>query len=371
MDFNLTEAIRQLKPGTAFRIMNAARPSSEFLFDTLLPERPDPDYEVSSGHMTVRSTMAGLSSMDSPYPPSGLITASTFNESTCKISNSSGLTESAIRKMQMMLLRLAAAGQPTTQTVQREALNFMQKIILQAHFDTSEWLRGQALAVGAINWTFNNTTLIVDYGIPAANKLTARTGNDGYGGSASKFWTDIREARRLLKNNVRAFIAHPNTIDMIRYNAANNVVVIAESPGSVTFRKKQTTVDGSAIDFLSNDASDVVTIVSYGLEGEVYDPSNVGATLRIPFLPVGKVIAIANNSGTSYVVGAGSTKPIENTLGYTHLAPTVEGGGTPGRWGEIIVPQDAPWSFLGRGVTNLLPVLEAPEKVVIMTTDMT
>jgi hypothetical protein len=212
--------------------------------------------------------------------------------------------------------------------------------------------------------------LLVDYGIPAANKLDAATGNNGYGGSTSTFWADIRKARRLLKNNVRAFLAHPNTIDMIRYNPVNNLVVIAEGNGTVTFQRKQTTTDGSAINFLSEDSGDRVTLVSYGLEGEVYDPSNPGQTLRIPFMPVGKIVAVGNNSGTSYVVGAGATQPIENRLGYTHLGPTVEGGGTPGRWAEVYVPEAAPWSFAGRGAANILPVIEAPEKIAILTTDM-
>lgn len=370
MDFNFSEAIRQLPQGSAFRIMNESRPPSEYLFNTLLPERNEFSYEVGTGSMTVRATMAGMAAMDSPYPETGLVTATTFKESVCKIANSSSLTEAAIRKMQQMLMQLAIRNTPTIPVIQREALNFMSKVIYQAHADTSEWLRGQAITAGAIDWTFGTTRLQVDYGIPAANFLTSRTGNDGYGGSASKFWTDVRAARRLLKNNVRAFMAHPNTIDMIRYNSVNNAVVVNESAGSITFRKKQTTVDGSAIDFLSEDAGDVVTLVSYGVEGEVYDPSNAGATLNIPFFPTGKVVAIGNNSGTSYVVGAGGTKPIENSLGYTHIAPTAEGGGSPGRWGDLFVPQDAPWSFTGRGVTNLLPVIEAPEKIVIMTTEM-
>ena len=87
-------------------------------------------------------------------------------------------------------------------------------------------------------------------------------------------------------------------------------------------------------------------------------------------MTVGKIVAVGNNSGTSYVVGAGATQPIENRLGYTHLGPTVEGGGTPGRWAEVYVPEAAPWSFAGRGAANILPVIEAPEKIVIMTTDM-
>lgn len=370
MDFNFSEAIRNLPPGAAFRVMNEARPPSDYLFNSILPEQTGFDYQVGTGTMTVRSTMAGMVTMDAPYPESGLINATTFNESTCKIANSATLTEAAIRKMQQMIAQLTLSQRPTVPFIQTEALNFIDKIILQGHFDTTEWLRGQALSAGAIDWTFGTSRLQVDYGVPAANKLAARTGNDGYGGSASYFWADIRSARRLLKNNVRAFLAHPNTIDMIRYNPVNNLVVTAESQGTITFQRKQTTTDGSSINFLSQDSGDQVTLISYGLEGEVYDPNTIGSTLRIPFFPVGKLVAIGNNQGTSYIVGAGSTPVIENRLGYTHIAPTVEGGGVPGRWAEVLVPEAAPWSFMGRGAANILPVIEAPEKIVILTTEM-
>lgn len=367
MDFNFAEALRGLPPNSAFRIMNEGRPPAAYLLDTLLPERPDYDYTIGSGSMTVRSTMAGLAAMDSPYPPAGLVSAATFTENTLKVASETTLGEAAIRRMQQMLRDLAINNQPTTQVIQTEALNFMDKVVRQAHLDTAEWMRGQALAYGVLQWSFNNVTVNVDYGVPSANKLATRTGNDAYGGSASKFWADIVTARRLLRNNVRAFILHPNTLDAIRFNAANDMVVIAETANSVTFRKKGTTVDG-AVAFLSQDSADAVTLVSYGLEGEIYDTANPGQTLRVPMIPVGKIIAVGNNQGTRYVVGAGSTDPIENALGYTHIAPTVEGGGRPGRWGEMFTPE--PWSFGGRGVTNLLPVIEAPEKIVILTTEV-
>lgn len=363
MNLNFAEVLAALAANAIFLIANGARPAANYLFAALLPELLKYDYQAKSGTMIVRSIMAGLSAMDSPYPEASVIEVSTFDEGTAKIASTARLTEAAMRQLQQMLMQLLISGQPTNEVLLREALNFLDKVIVQGHLDTMEWLRGQAL-LGQIDWTFNGKRLQVDYGIPSANKLTARTGNDGYGGSASKFWADVRSIRRLLKQDVRAILAHPDTIDMIRYTSANSLVVVAEGAGSVTFRK--VTTQGQ----FTQDTADTVALISYGLEGEVEDPANPGKAKKIPFLAAGKLIGVGNNGQSGYVVGQGSTVPPANALGYTHLAPTVEGGGRPGRWANLYTPQDEPWQLIGRGVTNGLPVIEAPEKLVIATTEM-
>jgi hypothetical protein len=363
VNLNFAEILRALVVGMIFQIANGARPAASYLFATLLPEMLKYDYQAKSGNMIVRSIMAGLSAMDSPYPESAVVEVSTFDEETAKIANTARMTEAALRQLQQMLMQLQISGQATNEVLLREALNFLDKVIVQGHLDTMEWLRGQAL-LGTIDWSFNGKRLLVDYGIPSANKLTARTGNDGYGGSASKFWTDVRSIRRQLRHDVRAILAHPDTIDMIRYNSVNSLVVISEGAGSVTFRR----VNGQGN--FTQDTADTISLVSYGLEGEVEDPANPGKAKKVPFLASGKLMGIGNNGVSGYVVGQGSTPPPANALGYTHLAPTVEGGGRPGRWADLYTPQDAPWQLVGRGVSNGLPVIEAPEKIVIATTEM-
>jgi hypothetical protein len=364
MNFSFAEALRLLQAMAAFLIANEARPAANYLFATLLPEMLKYDYQAKSGNMTVRAIMAGLVGMDSPYPESGVVEVSTFSESTAKIANSARLSERALRELQDMLMRLQLAGTPTTETIQREALNFLDKVVVQGHLDTMEWLRGQAICTGQIDWTFNGKRLLVDYGVPTANKLTARTGNDGYGGSSSKFWVDVRGLRKALKGNVRGILVHPDLLDVIRYNTANSLVTIAEGTGSVTFRKI------NAQGQFTQDVADQITLLSYGEEGEVEDPANPGKTIKIPFMVKTRMVGIANNSGTRYVVGAGSTPPVENALGYTHLAPTVEGGGRPGRWAALHTPENEPWALVGRGVTNGLPVIEAPDKIAIAQSEI-
>jgi hypothetical protein len=365
MQFNLTEAIRALAAVmAAFKIANQARPPAAYLFASLLPEITKYTYQAKGGSMTVRALMAGLVGLDSPYPETGFVEVSDWSAETAKLANQARLGEEALRHLQDALMRMQLANQPTTEFIQREALNLVDKVIVQGHLDTMEYLRGLAICTGEIDWTFNGKRLKVNYGIPAANKLAKRTGNDGYGGSASKFWADHRQIKRLLKGNVRGILAHPDTIDMIRYNPANSLVTIAEGDGSITFRKI------NAQGQFTQDAGDTVTLISYGLEGEILDPNNPKKTIKIPFCPVGSLTGVGNNSGTRYIVGAGSTQPVENALGYTHLSPTVEAGGQPGRWADVFTPEREPWAIEARGVQNGLPVVEAPEKLVHASSDM-
>lgn len=365
MNVNFRAILATLGPNAAFRLANTARPASDYLFAQLLPEEPRFGYNVESGSMTIRATMAGLVGMDSPYPPGGAIETTTFAERTAKIANQVPLNEQTLRHIQEMVMRLQFNRQPTVEALQNTVLNFIEKIIVQPHLDTMEWLRAQALTAGAIDWTFGKIRLEVDYGIPSANVLTPRTGNDAYGGSTSKFWTDVREIRRILKN-VRAIIVHPTLLDIIRYNAANDVVTIAEDANGVTLRRIN--ADGQ----FTQDVADVVRLISYDKEADVLDPANPGTVIHLPFMPATKMIGIGNNVVSGFAVGVdqgGTEDPNRNNrLGYTHIAPTIEGGGRPGRWSNVFTPEHEPYALIGRGVTNGLPVLEAPDKVVIAET---
>lgn len=369
MDMNLNEALRSLPAGAAFRVANEARPPASYVFGQLLPEVPDYAYQAKSGNMTVRATMAGLAAMDSPYPESGSVEISTFSESTAKIANRVRLPEVALRRLQEMLMRLAISSTPTLEVIQREALNFLDKLIVQSHLDSFEYLRGQALTTGAIDWTFNGKRLLIDYGFPAANLLANRAGNDAYAGSASKFWTDIRSIQTKLRYNVRALILHSDTLDVILANSVNNVEVLAQNAGRYTLRR---VVERNSANLASSDARDTIEVITYDLEGEIWDLANAGQTTRIPFMPKGKVLGVANNNASPYMVGQGSTPDpaLSNALGYTHLAPTVEGGGMPGRWADVRTPDAEPWTLEGRGVSNGLPVIEGFDKVVVASTDM-
>lgn len=370
MDFHFTQTLRQLGGGFAFRIVNAARPGSAYLLASILPEVPMRSYEVKDAAMTVRSAMAGLTGMDSPYPPTGAVDVSTFLERSAKIANQVVLSEQALRSLQEMLLFLQASGQSTNERMVEEVLRFTDAVITQPHLDTAEWLRGQALGTGAIAWTFGNVALSVDYGIPAGNKLTARTGNDAYAGSTSKFWTDIRSQNRLLRGASRIIrIVHPDLLDDILYNDVNALQVVSMTDSAVTVRKM---ISQNGTNTPSTDARDTVELIKYGLESEVIDPADTSTTQTVSLWPRTKLVAIGTAVNKAYVVGAGSREPQEFELGHTHLAPTTEASGAPGRWARVFTPDMEPWKLVGQGVTNLLPVINAHSvsRIVIATSDV-
>lgn len=370
MFFSFLAALATLGVDAAFRLINQARPSNAYLFASILPERSMRSYTVKNGAMTVRSTMAGLVGMDSPFPPSGVVDASTFLERSAKIANQVVMTEEALRTLQEMLMFIQLSGQSTNERMVEEVLNFSNALLIQPHLDTAEWLRGQALATGAISWTFGNVALSVDYGIPSGNKLTARTGNDAYSGSTSKFWDDIRSQGKKLRKASRIIrIAHPDLIEDIIANSVNNVRVISEDATQISLVRM---ISQNGTNTPSSDARDSVQIIKYGLEAEVVNPTNTSATVTVPFHPKTKLLAIGTGVNQGYVVGAGSRAPQEYELGYTHLAPTVEANGAPGRWARVYTPQERPWQLVGEAVQNVLPVIDAHavDRIVIATSDL-
>lgn len=373
MNFNFAEALATLGMNAAVRIANAARPPANYLFNTLLPERNMVNYHVDAANMVVRSTMAGLVGMDSPYPPGGTVELSTFLEQSAKIAIESNLTEGALRQLQGLLQAMMVQGNASNEFLATEALNFLQKVILQALLDTSEWLRGQALIYGQIDWTFNQKRLLVSYGIPAANFLTTRTdaNNDSYSDSASAFWADMAEAQRLLRYNVRAAIMNSATFNKIVNNPANNLELVSQSNNAFSVRRYKT-VGGNTV--LDSDTRYAMSFVIYDEEVEILDTTAgmLGKTQTVKLFPDGKILFVGQNNYNGYRVGQGSTDSPRNDLeiGYHHLAPTVEGNGVSGRWSRLYTPEGYPMQLRGQGVSNELPVILAPEKIVVATTEM-
>jgi hypothetical protein len=357
MLFSFLAALLSLGPDVAFRLINAARPAASYLYATILPERPMLTYEVKNASMVVHSTMAGLVGMDSPYPQGGVVDASTFLQQSAKIANTVVMSEEALRTLQSLIAHLQLSGASTNERMVEEVLNFTNALIVQPHLDTAEWLRGQALCTGAIAWTFGGLTLSVDYGIPAGNKLTHRTGNDAYAGSSSKFWDDVRSQSKLLRASSRIVrIAHPDLIEDIIANPVNAIRVNSEDTSMISITRM---ISQNGTNTPSSDARDAVTIIKYGLESEVLDPTDTSKTKIVPFHVKTKLLAVGTGPNNGYVVGAGSRQPTEFELGYTHLAPTVEGGGSPGRWARVYTPEQRPWQLVGEGVQNSLPVIDA------------
>lgn len=374
LDFSL--ALQEVGRDTIFRIANEARPGDTYLFARFLPNRQLTSYYAEAGNMRVRATMAGLTAIDGDLPPVGQLEQSKFAHTIAKIGGQAVLNEKLRREisehLKNLLLRSGGAGNVTLDFMVNEVLNFTDKALAQPLLDTEEWLRGQAMVMGEISWEFADQTLDVDYEIPAENKLAARTGTDAYGGSTSKFWDDIVTLRRRLKRRVQAYIAHGDTIDEIIHNDANHIDIVAENEDdrTVTIRKRRTAANGGEAPETS--AQYTVTLTAYDEEGELFDLENRGKTLLVPFMPRGKITAVGRAGRGGYIVGEGSTRDPEadRALGYTHVGPTVEGGDRLGRFARLYTPEAHPERLIGESVENVLPVLEAPDKVATATTEM-
>lgn len=369
MEFDLRSAIDSLDTQQVFDIANGARPAADYLFNSILPSRNENSYYIDEGSMTIKTTMAGMSGMDSRYAPGGAVSVSEFSGQTGKLTITAGLNEKMLRTLQEFLARQGTVA-ASTQFIQSNALNFTNKMVAQALLDREEWLKGQALFTGALAWTFNGKSMVANYGVPAANFLSQRTGNDAWDETTSKFWEDIAELQRVLKYEVEAYIAHPDTVAAVLGNAEVNKIELVrfdQNAGRFTIRKFQT-IAGNTV--RSTDPRDEITLIAYGKEAEILNAG--GGTTTIPFCPSGAILAIGRvNNDNVFRIGQGSTEePAPFALGYGHVAPTVEGGGRPGRWSRVYVPEKEPWQFIAEGAENFLPVIEEPTLIAVASSEI-
>lgn len=376
MDFyGITSAMNQ---ASITQLANTRPAASSYLLAAILPPIQRATYEAKSGRMRVISTMAGMVGMDSPYPEGSFITGDTFSENTLKIAQAVSMPEARTREIQAMIQSLGLGAVPADpQAILTNALlNLYEKGVLQALDDTEEWMRAQALTTGRIDWTFAGNKVSVDYGLGAESKPATRTGAQGYGAASSTFWADIRAARKYLKS-VRVFLMSGDTLDMILDNNAHQIVVQSDTESqdgmqrTVTIRRAIYNEQGTAAIALDRDARNSVTLVAYNRLGTVLAPTkdNPRQTAQVQFIPDGTIVAVGNNQ-IDNILSLDGTPTQQNALGYTHIAPTVEGQGTIGRWGRIYTPQERPWAARAEGVANVLPVIEAPEKLMLLTSEV-
>lgn len=351
------------------RLSNAARTPDTYFLTAILPERDVPSYIAKGGSIRVRSTMAGLVGLDSVDPEGGAMDLTTFMENIAKIAISARLTEQAIIELQALAAAATIAGGNTRDIAVNAVLNFVAKMLLQPHYDRREWLRGQALFTGGIDWQFNGADLQVDYGIPSANIFATRTGNDAYDGSASKFWTDWKGARLILGDSFRGAMVTRQTADAIIENSVNKVTVLADADRTISLVKYVGAEDG--LRPASPDQRERATLVVYDKEGEVWDLANPGKTKKTRLIPNGVLGFFGSEDRSSdFIVGEGATTDPENdrALGYSHIGPTVENNGRTGIWTDVEIPRDMPQHVFGRARGRFLPVIENPDKIVLAST---
>lgn len=344
---------------------------ADYLFNTILPQEEKPSYNVSGGTMRIFPTMAGQMPMDTPPPPIGAIETTTFMENTSKIGGQMHFPEERLRDLQQWATYQRSVG--ITDGIGLDGIASLEKerlvqtllgfsdILLKSQWDTYEWLRGQALTLGALDWTYGEIDLRVDYGVPAGNKIS-RTSTNAYWNTGSKFWSDIRTVYTKLNNFT--ILMNSRTYYSIIDNDVNKIRVV-DSEGSVrSFVRYTGTIESS-----STDVRDRVRIVLYDKSGSVINAK--GALQAVPFLPDGKIVIVGEQQPDGFELTQGSTPDPSNLLrlGYTHIAPTVEGG-RMGIWSRVFTPEAKPYQLFGETVSNGLPVITNPKKVMILTTEM-
>lgn len=370
--FTFSDALDELDDEFAFEIANELRPPDAYLLADILPPQNRTSYKVENGAMTVTPTMAGMTGMDSPYAPTGKTDVSTFLERTAKITNEATFPEQALRELQRAVRVLDVNSAQAKEQVIENVFNFTSKVIVQSHIDTMEYLRGQALAYGEIDWTFGDIRLQVDYGIPADHVFNTRTGTDAYGGSSSLWWDDHLEAQKLLGYNFEGPYMHVQTFHDIVENPENDIQILSQDGNIFTLTRLKRDASGTRTTQESGDTRERATVTVYSEQGEIIDPANPEQTKKIDFMEPGRVVWIGTGKTRNFRVGTGATidAELEYDLGYTHMGPTVEGNGQPGRWARVFTPEDRPWQLQGQGVQNALPVIENPERIVIGSTEL-
>ena len=373
MDLSLQPVLDLInRDGGAMRIANSARTPRSYFLETLLPERGVSSYRVDRSKMIVRSTMAGLVPMDTFYPKGGVVEVGGMNEDTAKIAIEQTFGEAQLRTLQDTLLRLGNSNMSTERMLQ-EFLNWYDKIVLQGIYDFEEYLRGQALTRGQINIQQNGTSLSVDYGIPAERMPDTSTAASGAAWHlpGSDLWTKFRSVRPLLRGGVTSITMNSATYYAAEENPENRLKVLSEGDGYVEVVRYDARDAGNVN---SDDKRERLRIRLYDDEAESLRPD--GTTVRHKFVEDGAVIITGRPQRRGYYVGQGSTDDPDNelALGYTHIAPTTEGTNEgnpgPGRWGEIGTVPGRAYQLRGAGVSNMLPVIENPEALVVLRTEL-
>lgn len=405
MQFNFVDILNALNQNLsggdnfAWAYARQAATPGDYLLNSILPDENRPNYNVSGGSLTITPTMLQGVPMDTPFAPFGSVSASQFFENTTKVGGALFFTERQQRELQDWVTSIIATGatmgrnlsevygtldvNPETgfasnDTVNGRRLNAvlgLARTIQVAHWDTREYLKGKALAYGEIqsgDFAFAGNDLVVDYGVPAGNKFTARTGNDAYGGSTSKFWTDVRALARYM-TNIR-LIMNSNTYYAIVDNSVNQLIVTDEAAvnnygATYRVRKYDQTKTSPAI----IDKRDTVTLITYNRAGSVIknDVKNGASLQSVQFIPDGKIIAVGDLNTSEFMIDNAILDPeMTYRLGYNHIAPTVEGQNVPGVWSRIYTPEGKPWSLLAETASNFLPVITAPKRLYILTTSV-
>lgn len=383
MQFNFAEIIAEQNANLpamdnfAFAMARTTVVPSEYLWNTVLPATPKPTYYVKGGSMRIYPTMLGLVPMDTPYPPMGAITSAQFFENTTKVGGVMNFPEATLREMREWanseFSRISdSMGLDAARTARKEllvnAVIGMSTMMLKAQWDTMEWCRSRAMTKGTLTWTYGKIALNIDYDIPTAN-IKSYTSTDSFYNTASKFWTAIKYVYTRLSAGFTVVMNYQTYLSIIN-NPVNNIVVTGDvSLGNGLSRKTVQFFDRSLTNYRAVDTRETLTIICYDKSGTVIDKD--GNLAAKPFIDDGDIVAIGAEKPEGFEITLGSTADPtkEYELGYTHIAPTEEGGQSA-IWQRVFTPEDKPYQLQGETASNFLPVIINPNRVVQIHTEM-
>lgn len=384
MQFNFAEIISELNENLpfgdnfAFQMARAQVVPAEYLWNTVLPMMPKASYHVTGGSMRIYPTMLGLVPMDTPLPPMGALTSEQFFEKTAKIGGMMNFPEAMLRELQEWASYQRgvgvgagmSAGQVLASEKERLTENILQfsTMMLKAQWDTWEWLRSRAITKGVIDWQYGVNDLYVQYGVPTGN-VKSYTSTDSFYNTASKFWTFIRFLYTKLSEGF-TLVMNYNTWMSIIDNSVNNITVLSDTMlGNGLSVKEIQYVNQDKVNPQQRDMRERQRIIVYNKSGTVIDKS--GNLSALPFMDDGDLVAIGAEKpeGFELLLGSVDDPTKEYQLGYTHIAPTVEGG-QAAIWQRVFTPQDKPYQLQAETASNGLPVIINPRRIVQATTGM-
>jgi hypothetical protein len=392
MEYSFLELIAMFNEGLrgdnfAFRRARNANQPGSYLFNKILPRQNRNNFHTVGGTMTMTATMMGPVAMDSDPAPFGNIEADTFFEKIQKFGGAMFFNEKQQREMMELEKEIRldtsmngqmAAGEIDTQinmmsdtgradsgTINGARINRLldvNNMIIKSNWDTGEWLCGEALTEGKIDFNFGGLETKIDYRIPAKN-IKTYTGNDRFDQSASKWYeflqfvyATIENPRIYLNQNAYFGIAN-NPVNQIRSVDFTGDVRRLEryNPNVITQK---------------TDSREEATVNVYNKAGSIFDQTTDPKSPRLvpkPFLKDRRVLVIGGLNTDEYELTLGGVTDPHNELqiGYNHIGPTIEGGGRPGIYANIYsMPHRAQQIFVDT-YTNMLPVILNPKKICI------
>jgi hypothetical protein len=377
MDINLASVLLTLRGARIQTLGNTQLPDSQYVFNSLLPDQATPGYKFQGGAIKASGSVASAVPMDTPFPEGGFLGISTLEGNTIKLGLSVTLPEAVQRRVRELLdqLQLGRVTGSAEAILGNAAINFVQDMIVRPHDDMREYLKARAISEGIVNFKSNGVTINIDYSIPTANKFATRSGTAHYGGTASAFNSDMQLARQKLGYNIRGVLMNMQTLDLILLNEANKLVIQSETVSDdgmvrvVQVRRAVKNAEGIAVGFDQN-PNFSYTLTGYARELEMRDLANPNnPTIKVPMMNLGRVAVIGRYLRRD-ILRARTGNSANDSLGYYHVGPTEEGKGVLGRWLQVYSPENQQETVIVKGCENSAPAFDAPERVVLLQTDM-